>query len=172
MVHNMPYDVYLHVICHSSLRNSVTILMVSISSTYGIMKLKMSSMASHSYTLLDVHRDIQKGYRLSCAMAVAERLGITDVQLAELLGVSIRTLQRVPDSKSPLSAQMSDRLYRLARIVAMAEYVLEGADSARVWMHEHQRALGGAKPLELISSEAGYREVEDLLGRIEYGVYS
>ena len=146
--------------------------MVSISSTYGIMKLKMSSMASHSYTLLDVHRDIQKGYRLSCAMAVAERLGITDIQLAELLGVSIRTLQRVPNAKSPLNAQMSDRLYRLARIVAMAEYVLEGADSARMWMHENQRALGGAKPLDVISSEAGYREVEDLLGRIEYGVYS
>ena len=146
--------------------------MVPISTTYGIMKLKLSSMASHSYTLLDVHRDIQQGYRLSCAMAVAERLGITDVQLAELLGVSIRTLQRVPDAKSPLNAQMSDRLYRLARIVAMAEYVLEGADSARTWMHEHQRALGGAKPLDVISSEAGYREVEHLLGRIEYGVYS
>jgi len=32
--------------------------------------------------------------------------------------------------------------------------------------------LGGETPLEYAETEVGAREVEDLLGRIEYGVYS
>jgi uncharacterized protein (DUF2384 family) len=35
-----------------------------------------------------------------------------------------------------------------------------------------QIGLGGAVPLAYAETELGAREVEDLLGRIEYGVYS
>ena len=146
--------------------------MLPISAPYRIMNLKLSSMASHSYTLLDVHKDIQKGFKYACAQAVAARLGLSDQELAEVLGVSLRTLQRIPDASSLMNPQMSDRLFRLAHILAMAEYVLEDDTSAHRWMMEEQRGLGGQKPLAMIASEAGYREVENLLGRIEHGVYS
>jgi uncharacterized protein (DUF2384 family) len=35
-----------------------------------------------------------------------------------------------------------------------------------------QFGLGGAVPLEYAETEVGAREVENLLGRIEHGVYS
>lgn len=146
--------------------------MLPISAPYRIMNLKLSSMASHSYTLLEVHKDIQKGYKYSCAQAVAARLGLNDQELAEVLGVSLRTLQRIPEAASAMTPQMSDRLFRLAHIVAMAEHVLEDETAAHQWLTEEQRGLGGHKPLAMIASEAGYREVENLLGRIEHGVYS
>ena len=40
------------------------------------------------------------------------------------------------------------------------------------WLRSQQLGLGGEVPLDYAESEVGAREVEDLLGRIEFGVYS
>ena len=50
--------------------------------------------------------------------------------------------------------------------------VMESEENARKWLASPQAGLGGAVPLEYAETEVGAREVEDLLGRIEYGVYS
>ena len=58
----------------------------------------------------------------------------------------------------------------MARIFALAVSVLESEEMARKWLHRVQRGLGGRVPIEVIQTEAGAQEVEDLLERIEYGV--
>ena len=50
--------------------------------------------------------------------------------------------------------------------------VMETENNARQWLTSPQYGLGGAVPLEYAETEVGAREVEDLLGRIEHGVYS
>jgi putative toxin-antitoxin system antitoxin component (TIGR02293 family) len=50
--------------------------------------------------------------------------------------------------------------------------VLGSQEVARRWLTHPQFGLGGAAPLDYAETEAGAREVENLLGRIEYGVYS
>jgi putative toxin-antitoxin system antitoxin component (TIGR02293 family) len=50
--------------------------------------------------------------------------------------------------------------------------VMESEENARQWLASPQLGLGGAIPLDYATTEVGAREVEDLLGRIEYGVYS
>jgi putative toxin-antitoxin system antitoxin component (TIGR02293 family) len=57
-------------------------------------------------------------------------------------------------------------------LFALAEEVLESADAARDWLRERQVGLGNRIPLELMGTEAGSREVEDLLLRIEHSVLS
>jgi putative toxin-antitoxin system antitoxin component (TIGR02293 family) len=54
----------------------------------------------------------------------------------------------------------------------MAASVMESLDDGRRWLNSPQVGLGGAIPLEYAETEVGAREVEHLLGRIEYGVYS
>ena len=49
---------------------------------------------------------------------------------------------------------------------------METLDDGRRWLTSPQVGLGGAIPLEYAETEVGAREVENLLGRIEYGVYS
>ncbi|MCI0441640.1 MbcA/ParS/Xre antitoxin family protein, partial [bacterium] len=66
----------------------------------------------------------------------------------------------------------SDRVVRLARIGAMAAYVLGNEQKAAVWLHERNRALGGIPPLDILDTDIGTRQVEEILGRIEHGVYS
>ena len=71
-----------------------------------------------------------------------------------------------------LSPDESERLYRLAKILAFAESVLGDKAKARHWLNSPNRALGNVTPLSLLETEAGADEVANVLGRIEYGVYS
>ena len=66
---------------------------------------------------------------------------------------------------------MADLISRTAHITAFAEYVLENVDSAHRWLREPQRGLGGAVPIELLATQEGCDQVENLLGCIEYGLY-
>ncbi len=64
-----------------------------------------------------------------------------------------------------------DRLFLLARVVAHAIEVFETSELARDWLETENRALGGQKPRALLNTDAGAREVEDVLGRIEHGIF-
>ena len=124
-------------------------------------------------SMLDLTELIEKGVPRKAAERLRARLKLSEQELARSLGVSAKTLQRQAKSdRTRLSPSQGDRLYRLARIVARAEEVLEQADRARRWLREPQRGLGGRVPFDLLRTEAGAREVEDLLGRIEHGVFS
>lgn len=65
----------------------------------------------------------------------------------------------------------SDRLARVARLYATAEDVLGAREVAQEWMETPNRALDGARPLDELETDISAREVEDLLGRIRYGVF-
>ena len=89
---------------------------------------------------------------------------------APILGRSLRTptdIQPALRAGSPQGAV--DRLYRLARIVALAKHYLGDGQAAHAWLRRPNRALGGAVPLDLLDTEPGARAVENVLGRIAYG---
>jgi putative toxin-antitoxin system antitoxin component (TIGR02293 family) len=116
---------------------------------------------------------IELGIPRAVAEHLQERLGLTDAELARALGVSAKTMQRLARRREArLTPAQGDRLYRLARLAAMAEGVFESLDRAREWLREPQRGLGDRAPLDVMRTEVGAREVEDLLGRIEFGVFS
>ncbi len=100
-----------------------------------------------------------------------ELLGLSAEVLAGHLGISRSTLVRRRKS-GRLDMQESDRLLRYARLYGRAEEVLGGAAAARQWLGAPARALAYVSPLEFAETEAGCREVENLLGRIEHGVFS
>lgn len=120
----------------------------------------------------DWHRLISHGVSSRSAEAVKHNLAIADSTLASLLGISPKTMARARKTGQPLDASASDRLFRLARIVAMAHRVLENPDAAVNWLKRPQPGLANEIPLQLLSTEAGATEVERLLQRIEFGVYS
>ncbi len=91
--------------------------------------------------------------------------------LGTKLGISKATLHRRKAS-GRLRPEESDRVVRFARLMGKAIEVLETEENARRWLTSAQVGLGGAIPLDYAETEVGAREVEDLLGRIEYGVYS
>jgi len=92
-------------------------------------------------------------------------------KLFPMLGISKATLHR-RKANGRLDQAESDRVVRFAKLMGRAIEVMESEDNARQWLTSPQFGLGGAVPLEYAETEVGAREVEDLLGRIEYGVYS
>ena len=92
-------------------------------------------------------------------------------KLVPRLGISKATLHR-RKATGRLAPAESDRVMRFARLMGKAVEVMESDDNARQWLTSPQFGLGSAVPLDYADTKVGAREVEDLLGRIEYGVYS
>jgi putative toxin-antitoxin system antitoxin component (TIGR02293 family) len=119
-------------------------------------------------TQRDLSNAIRKGFRHEVVEGLMRASGLTLKELAEALDLSPRSLQRRRRT-GRLARFESDRLYRLARIVALAEDSLGNRRSVTHWLKTSNRALGGAAPINSIDTELGAREVENVLGRIAYG---
>ena len=114
---------------------------------------------------------IQKGLRFTELKTLQETLELPFEKLAAKLCISRSTLQRRKTS-GRLSPDESDKVVRFSRLLRQATAVFGDSERARKWLKHPQVGLGGAVPLDYASTEAGAREVENLLGRIEYSVYS
>lgn len=69
-----------------------------------------------------------------------------------------------------LSPQESERVERLARVLAYAEYALDDRDEARLWMNAPHRELDGKPPIEVAQTEIGARRVESVLNKLFFGL--
>ena len=116
-------------------------------------------------------RDMREAIREGFPHAVLEELmrasGLTLKELAHALDLSTRSLQR--RRRGRLARFESDRLYRMARLLALARESLGDEARANRWLKRANHALGGLAPIAAIDTELGARQVENLLGRIAYG---
>src|SRR5438132_3036425 len=119
----------------------------------------------------DLIRQIQKGLRFSELETLQTSIGMPFEQLAAKLSISRSTLQRRKNA-GRLSSYESDKVLRFARLLEHATDVFGDVEKARAWLKHPQYGLGGAVPLDYADTEIGAREVDNLLGRIDYGVYS
>ena len=117
-------------------------------------------------------RDLREAIREGFPHAVlGELMQASDLTLKELAGaldLSPRSLQR-RRRRGRLARFESDRLYRMARLLALARETLGDGERASRWLKRSNRALGGIAPIAAIDTELGARQVENILGRIAYG---
>jgi putative toxin-antitoxin system antitoxin component (TIGR02293 family) len=71
-----------------------------------------------------------------------------------------------------LSPEESNTLARLVHIFTVATETFGSLEKAKIWMREENQALRGQTPISLLKTDQGARLVEQILGRIAYGVYS
>jgi len=116
-------------------------------------------------------RQVRKGLHFRKLEALQAGVDLPLEQLAGKLAISRSTLLR-RKALGRLTPHESDCVVRFARLVQHAADVFGDAARGREWLKLPQRALGGATPLDYAETELGAREVENLLGRIDYGVYS
>jgi putative toxin-antitoxin system antitoxin component (TIGR02293 family) len=123
-------------------------------------------------TALELHKLVKPGFKISRLTQLAGRLGLKDEDLALRCGISRPTFHRRRHDRKPLSTAETDVLVRYALLLKQATEVFENEDEAREWLKSPQYGLGGAIPLDLAATTVGFREVEKLLTRIDYGVYA
>jgi putative toxin-antitoxin system antitoxin component (TIGR02293 family) len=109
---------------------------------------------------------IRQGYAKRSVAKLAAQLQVTQEQLLHAVGLSPRTIR---GRKDRLTSLETDRLVRVEQVFQKAFEVL-GTEAAS-WMSQPAYAFGGIKPLDMLDTEVGTREVFNLLGSIEWGQY-
>lgn len=118
-----------------------------------------------------VIKSLEKGLPVSRFTKIRQALNLPDKDLAKVIRVPKSTLA-ARKRTGKLSFEESERLYRVQRLLEKAIDVFGDVEPARTWLKNKAYGLGDVSPLELASTEVGAREVENLLGRIEHGVFS
>jgi putative toxin-antitoxin system antitoxin component (TIGR02293 family) len=113
---------------------------------------------------------VREGLPVSELSKLATELVISRDQLASILGITLRTLQRKAEDNERLGTAASDRLARVQRIYELAIHVLGDRDKASRWMTVVSRPLGGELPLQLLDTDVGTQRVEQELYQIKYGM--
>jgi putative toxin-antitoxin system antitoxin component (TIGR02293 family) len=119
----------------------------------------------------DLVARVRRGLPFSALTVVTEQYGIPREVLCAILRLSQRNFLRRRAQKR-LSADESDRLFRLARVLAHANRVFGDPEESADWIQAPNRALGKQQPLDLLDTDIGAQQVDDVLGRIEHGIVS
>ena len=124
------------------------------------------------FDTVTLQKRVEKGFAFTTVLRVLRLMALPMQVLAEILLIPPRTLQR-RKTIGRLEPDESDRLLRLTRIYGKAIELFEGDNRAALeWLHSPVTALGGATPLSMLKTEPGAQEVERLIARLEYGVFS
>lgn len=119
-------------------------------------------------TTWDLIAAVREGLPASTVQYVVDagRMSLMEVDFAVL---PRKTLSRRKKA-GMLTAEQSDRLVRVARIIALAEEVFGSQEKAGTWLRRETSPLGGVSPMSLLDTTEGAGEVERLLNRIAYGI--
>lgn len=115
---------------------------------------------------------VREGLPAESLSQLARRLDLRQAEISAKIGIPQRTLTRRLARHARLTAAESDRTVRLAQVYANAVDSLGSEEKAAQWLKTPNRALRGNRPLDQLDTDPGVREVEDVLGRIAFGVYS
>ncbi len=114
---------------------------------------------------------VRAGLPYKALDSLAKTLELSPAETSRIFSIPQRTLMRRKSSHR-LTADESDRVLRVARVVAHAIDTLEGREAAVGWIKSPNPALGRKTPLSMLDTDLGTREVERILGRIDHGVFS
>ena len=120
----------------------------------------------------DLVHKVEHGFPYTAFDKLMGLLSLSGTELAKLLDIPPRTLTRRKQA-GRFGPNESERLLRLSKLLdAAAELFEDDRNGAVAWLRSPNRALNGETPLAMSKTEIGAREVEDLIGRLEYGVFT
>lgn len=131
---------------------------------------KLLRMEVHS--VADLRELIHSGLPSTVLIQLLKAFALPQEEAAKALGIPMRTMTRRFTEQSRLTPIESEKTIRLARAFAHAEEVFDG-DHNKIteWFRRSNRSLGGESPLDLMDSDLGAMQVEEVLGRIQEGIF-
>jgi putative toxin-antitoxin system antitoxin component (TIGR02293 family) len=102
------------------------------------------------------------------ALQALRTAGFTDDEIYALV-LPRRTFSHRVARGERLSLDESDRIVRMLRVAAFGESVFGERERFWSWVRAPKRRFDGRSPLSLLTTAAGARVVEDLLGAIDEG---
>lgn len=102
-------------------------------------------------------------------VGVADALGLAVEELAEILGASAPIIRSQCKNLCRLSSSNTEKLVRAARIQQQARRIFSTDGAAAGWLTSSAPALDGVRPIDLLDTDLGAREVESILNGIACG---
>lgn len=124
---------------------------------------------------LDVHKVLSGGLPGGALLHLIAKVPLLHdgASLEPGIGMSLRTVQRFRSAPTKLlSKEQSGRAWKFAEILATATAIFGSQAEAEEWLESPAIGLDQRRPIELLATPAGVKLVEDLLVRLEYGVYT
>lgn len=145
---------------------------VSISKGKGRAKVPGAILGFRTADLNQVSILVAKGLTYSALERFQTHSGLSLETIGHVVQIPARTRAR-RKVEGKLSPHESERLYRLAVVYDKALQLFEGdAEAARNWLNAPSPALSNRSPLQMTETEIGARSVENVIGRLEHGVFT
>lgn len=112
-----------------------------------------------------------KGISRKALINLANYLEISTHQIAQLLPVTERTIQRYTQEKH-FNRVVSEHILQIAEVAAKGSKTFGDKEQFLIWINLSNEALNNKTPLSLLNSKFGADIVLDELGRIEHGIFS
>jgi len=122
-------------------------------------------------TAFEKIKRIDEGISKKELESLKEKATLDYNQLSKVLSVARATLIN-KKGKEKFDRVLSERIVSVADIYSYGYEVFEDAEKFNRWVFRPNQALGGMAPYDLLDSQYGREEVKNLIGRIDYGVYS
>lgn len=119
----------------------------------------------------ELRKLLTTGFPFAPFESVLKRLVLTRAQVGEALGLPERTLAR-RKQEGKFQSLESERILGFLQVAARAIQTIGDDEKAGRWLVKPNRALMGKVPLELLDTSIGVSQVDEILGRIEHGLYS
>lgn len=109
------------------------------------------------------------GIPKNAVLKMTKQLSSSGKELAIIINLSERTLQRYPDNKK-LEKTASEKAIQLAKLYERGNKVWDDLERFKGWMRHPNPFLGSKTPLEILDTSFGFEMVLDEIGRIEHGI--
>jgi putative toxin-antitoxin system antitoxin component (TIGR02293 family) len=135
-------------------------------------RLRGSTLGLTATNSAELIQQLERGFSFKTLEMFESRSGLALSRLAATIGIPERTLARRKVSRK-LTPEESARLLRISAVFEDAVDLFEGDVAAAVnWLTTPRKALGDRPPLSYARTEPGAREVKNLIGRLEHGIFS
>lgn len=124
---------------------------------------------------VEMARIVRKGLPLTTQLTLLEH-GLTKEEFHGIV-IPLRTFRHRKERlnrglEEVLSPDESDKAFRAARVLALAERVFANRDKALSWMRKPKKRFDGETPMQMLQTEAGARLVEQMLIQIDEGMFA
>jgi putative toxin-antitoxin system antitoxin component (TIGR02293 family) len=112
----------------------------------------------------------RQGVPRSLVDDLSKMVGLTDNEMAHILDMTPRNLHRIQPDKL-LGTDASERLLLLKNILIHAMDTFDGRRAVVLsWLRTTIPELNHQSPLQLLDTVTGFELVDDVLGRLDYGL--
>jgi putative toxin-antitoxin system antitoxin component (TIGR02293 family) len=104
-------------------------------------------------------------------LSLAKKISITIQELANIMHISERTLQRYDDEEI-VKTEYAEKAISLARLYVRGDEVFGSMDNFKIWMKTPSLIFNGESPLSILDTSIGFDMVLTELGRMEHGIFA